>query len=49
MAAKEEEIQSKTEQDDVKDELAAFDALEKEASEFNKVNYISFPVKNFTK
>ena len=37
MAVKEEEIQPKREQDDGKDELAAFDALEKEASEFNKV------------
>ena len=37
MPVKEEKIEPKKVQDDGKDELAAFDALEKEASEFNKV------------
>ena len=36
MAVK-EEVEVKAEQNDEKDELAALDALEKEATEFNKV------------
>ena len=39
MTIKEEEKKVKPEEvDDVKDELAALDALEKEATEFNKVD-----------
>ena len=39
MAAKTEDLKPKAEKDDEKDELAALDALEKEASEFNKVHF----------
>ena len=40
MAAKTEDPKLKSEKDDDKDELAALDTLEKEASEFNKVRIL---------